>query len=86
MAKPPVLYRAWTYWVPVNFFVCCYLDISIRLELLLRPQNLGLAAWWVIDFHKRVRDRRNYREKAAEICKRHELMRFQSIEWEDDEL
>ena len=85
MAKPPVLYHDWTFWVPVNLFVCCYLDIRTRLELLLRPQDLGHAAWWIINFHDRVRHRRNYREKAAEICKRHELMRFCSICDDEDE-
>lgn len=86
MAKPPVFYHDWTYWVPVNFLIACYLDINIRLHLLLKRPGMGYGAWWATTFEERLANRLGFREEAARICERHELIRFQSIEWEDEEL
>ena len=85
MDKPSIFYRAWTYWVPVNFFIVLWLDVRERIHLL-GGLPIHDPPLWSEEIGPHIKARREFREEAARICKRHELIKYQSLDWMDDEL
>ena len=85
MDKPGLLFRAWTYHPVTNFAIVLILDISNRLIWLTHMSGQIVPHAWGKPVETRIKDRYEYRHQAAEVRKRHELIKYCAL-CDDDEI
>lgn len=84
MDKPGLLFQDWTYTKAANFIIVAILDIMYRFEVLMRNAPRVIPHWWGESFLQRYQNRLAYREGAAKVRMRHELIKYCSICDDDD--